>query len=327
MTVLVTGAGGFVGCHLVEALAQAFPGDTLVAADASPPDAVAAQVFAAVGERCRVLSLDVTDRAAVASVIADYGPRLVVHAAAVTPTPEQEREDPIGILDVNLGGLANVLDAAGRLGGGGRVVFISSTGVFGPGVGLDGPVDETADPRPGHLYGLSKRAGEDLLRRWCTLTGADGASLRLGTIFGRYERATPRRGRLSAVARLLSAGQGGRTVAVHGAAVMRDWLDADDLGAAVVRLSLAPRLAHTLYHVVGERRSFGDVAALAAAAGIGLRWVDDPQAADVALPVTDVRAEASTARFEAEFGPISRTPLAAAVGRLVGHPAAGSAAA
>lgn len=326
MTVLVTGAGGFVGCHLLEALARAFPGDTIVAADASPPDAVADAVVSAIGERCRVRRLDVTDRAAVASVIADYGPRLVIHAAAVTPTPEQEREDPIGILDINLGGLANVLDAAGRLGGVGRVVFISSTGVFGPGVGLDGPVDETADPRPGHLYGLSKRAGEDLLRRWCTLTGADGASLRLGTIFGRHERTTPKRGRLSAVARLLEAGQGGRSVAVHGAGVMRDWLDADDLADAVMRVALAPRLSHTLYNLVGERRSFGDVAGLAASAGLGLRWVDDPHAADVALPVTDVRAEASTARFEAEFGAISRTPLSAAIGRLVGRPA-GSAAA
>ena len=37
MTILVTGAGGFVGCHIVEALARAFPADMLVAADAAPP--------------------------------------------------------------------------------------------------------------------------------------------------------------------------------------------------------------------------------------------------------------------------------------------------
>ncbi len=321
MTVLVTGACGFVGCHVVEALARAYPGDTLVAADASPPDAVAAGVFEAVGRTCRVETLDVTDRAAVAATMAAYGPAVVVHAAAVTPTPEQERDAPLRIMDVNLGGLANVLDAAGRLGGVGRVIFLSSTGVFGPGVGVDGPVDEEADPRPGHLYGISKRAGEDLLRRWSEVTGISGVSLRLGTIFGRHERPSPARGRLSAVARLVEAGREGRTAVLHGAGVMRDWLDGDDLADAVARVAASPSPAHPLYNLVGERRSFGEVAAAAASAGLSVRWVDDPAAADVSLLQTDIRAEASPARFMAEFGPIGRRPLAEAIRRLVAAPA------
>jgi nucleoside-diphosphate-sugar epimerase len=326
MTILVTGAGGFVGCHIVEALARAFPGELLVAVDAAPPDAVATRLFGAIGERCLAVPLDVTDREAVATVVSAYRPTLVVHAAAITPTPEQERANPIRIMDVNLGGLAGVLDAAGRTPGVRRVLSISSTGVFGPGVGIDGPVDETVDPRPSHLYGVSKRAGEDLLRRWCELTGVSGASFRLGTIFGRHERPTPHRGRQSAVANLVAAGRGGRVAVLHGAAVVRDWLDGDDLGDAVARVAAAPSLAHPVYNLVGERRSFGDIAAMAAAAGIASRWVDDPAAADVALLASDVRAEASTARFVAEFGPVARAPLADAIRRFAAAPAGEAAA-
>ncbi len=326
MTLLVTGAGGFVGCHIVEALARAFPGEALVAADVAPPDAVAAGLFGTIGERCLVVPLDVTDRDAVAAVMSAYRPTLIVHAAAVTPTPAQERSNPIRILDVNLGGLANVLDAAGRVPGLKRVLSISSTGVYGPGVGIDGPVDETADPRPSHLYGLSKRAGEDLLRRWCELTGVSGASFRLGTVFGRLERPTPHRGRQSAVANLVGAGRGGRVAVLHGSAVVRDWLDGDDLGDALARVAAAPSLAHSVYNLVGERRTFGDVAAMAAAAGIASRWVDDPASADVALLASDVRAEATTGRFVAEFGPIARAPLADAIRRIAAAPAGEAAA-
>ena len=49
-----------------------------------------------------------------------------------------------------------------------RFIFLSSTGVFGPDAAPR--IDEDEDPRPVHLYGITKRAGEDIVRR---LGGSD----------------------------------------------------------------------------------------------------------------------------------------------------------
>ncbi|MHB2165928.1 NAD-dependent epimerase/dehydratase family protein [Alsobacter sp. R-9] len=320
MTVLVTGAAGFVGCHLIEALAAAFPDSPIVAADAEAPDPVARQVWRGLGRRLIPAAVDVTDRAAVAGLVWRHQPAVIVHAAAVTPTPAQERASPMRVMDVNLGGLANMLDVAGVVPGVRRVIFLSSTGVFGPGVSVDEPCAETVDPRPSNLYGISKRAGEDLVRRWGELTGISATSLRLGSVFGRHERKTPKRGRTSSIARLVAAGRKGRTAKVHGGAIVRDWLDGDDLGAAVARVATAYAVGHPLYHVVGPRVPFAAIVEMLEAAGISARWVDDPKLADVALLEADVRAFVSPARFENEFGPIARTPMEAALGRLVLEP-------
>ena len=101
MTVLVTGASGFVGCHIVDALARLDPDRVIVAADRVSPDEVARAVHLAHPLTVRPMMLDVTDRDAVRTIVAAVRPTAIVHAAAITPSPEQEREAPMRIVDVN----------------------------------------------------------------------------------------------------------------------------------------------------------------------------------------------------------------------------------
>ena len=58
-----------------------------------------------------IRALDVTDRMAVLRLVWAEGITHIVHAAAVTPDVERERLQPGVVVDVNLGGTVNVLEA------------------------------------------------------------------------------------------------------------------------------------------------------------------------------------------------------------------------
>jgi len=130
---LVTGASGFVGCHLVAHLAAC--GDEVATSEAeiTDPEALEADF-----EGCRPDA--VFHLAAQADVKASFT------AAAAT-------------LRVNVEGTFNVLDAARRAGAG-RVVVVSSADVYGRLDPAELPVDETAPMRPVTPYGASKAAAE-----------------------------------------------------------------------------------------------------------------------------------------------------------------------
>ena len=154
MTILVTGANGFVGAHTVAALARRWPGEEIVAADiVAPPDFVRA--FWA-GAPVAHLPLDATDRRAVADAIASRRPRFVVHMAAITPSPEMESADPLRVVDINILGTANLLDAAAAAPHVARILVLSSSIVYGFGPRLPHPIGEDAPLDPIGLYAVSK---------------------------------------------------------------------------------------------------------------------------------------------------------------------------
>ncbi|UCE31943.1 MAG: NAD(P)-dependent oxidoreductase, partial [Burkholderiales bacterium] len=107
-TYAVTGGSGFVGLNLIEALLAR--GETVLAhsLDGLPEPALAA--FAGLPGRLREETGDVRD-ARLAQHFGDHGVGRVFHGAVITAAEARERRAPHEILDVNVLGTVNVLQA------------------------------------------------------------------------------------------------------------------------------------------------------------------------------------------------------------------------
>lgn len=133
MRVLVTGASGFVGRHLVDHLAAA-------------------------GDEVAVSEAEITDPAALEADFGEGGHDAVYHLAAQADV-HASFADPAATVRVNVEGTLNVLEAA-HASGARRVVVVSSADVYGRVDPSSLPVGEAAPMRPVTPYGASKAAAE-----------------------------------------------------------------------------------------------------------------------------------------------------------------------
>jgi UDP-glucose 4-epimerase len=301
--VLVTGAAGFVGAHLVRRIAERLPATTIVTADMTAQDAAARAFWAPIADRIRERHLDVTDRAAVTALLADIRPAYVVHAAAVTPSPDEERQHPARVLDVDLTGTLNVVDAATAQPGLARLIAFSSAAVYGNAPDLPDPLHETTPLAPTNLYGIAKAAGEDVVRRYAELRGASCLNVRVAGAYGLLERPTGSRTRMSQIHRLAQALAENRAVTVHGPNVPRDWVHADDVAHAAAALLVAPAPRHLIYNI-GSGRTIGwdETVALFERQGLRVRWAEHPDQADIVLTASEARPALSIERLGMEIG-------------------------
>ena len=184
--VLVTGAAGFIGSHVAEALVAR--GDEVVGLDNFDPfypRAVKEANVAALrrSPRFRLVEGDIRDRATVAGLLERN--TAVVHLAAragVRPS----LEDPAGYAAVNIEGTAVVLEAARRAGAR-RVVFGSSSSVYGDTAPVPFAEDWPA-LQPISPYAATKRAGELLCATFAQLYGLRIIALRFFTVYGPRQR-------------------------------------------------------------------------------------------------------------------------------------------
>jgi nucleoside-diphosphate-sugar epimerase len=143
----ITGGSGFLGLHLARHLRAR--GDDVRTLDLEPVD----PELAANGVES--LTGDVRDRRAVDELCRDVD--VVVHAAAALPIQGSAAE----IRSVNVDGTATVLAASAEAGVK-RVVFVSSTAVYG--IPRVHPILEESPLEPVGAYGRSKIEAEDLCR-------------------------------------------------------------------------------------------------------------------------------------------------------------------
>jgi len=180
MKTLVTGGAGFIGSNLVDALLAR--GDEVIVVD-DLSTGRRGNLDPGLANGATLVEADIRDRAALEELAGRERPEVVFHLAAQIDV-RKSIADPAFDASINVGGTANVLEAA-RVAEARRVVFSSTGGaIYGEGEGQQLPLAENAPLAPEAPYGQSKYAGEGYMALYERLYGLSTIPLRLGNVYG-----------------------------------------------------------------------------------------------------------------------------------------------
>jgi len=190
MTVLVTGAAGFIGFHTSKALLAR--GEAVIGVDnLNDYYAVAlkeARLAELAGEKHFTFQrLELAERGALAALF-DRHPGIsgVVHLAAQAGV-RYSLVNPHAYISANITGHLEVLEACRRLKGLQHLVFASSSSVYGGNTKLPFSIADRVDT-PQSLYGATKKAGEVMCYCYAHLYRLPTTALRFFTVYGPWGR-------------------------------------------------------------------------------------------------------------------------------------------
>jgi UDP-glucose 4-epimerase len=186
LRVLVTGAAGFIGSHLVDRLLA--DGEDVVGVD----DLSSGKLSNLIDARHTRMGkftfqrLDITSTA-VGDLVKRVKPEVVFHLAAQVDV-RKSVEDPLHDAHINVLGTLNLLQAAADAGTA-KVVFTSSGGcIYGEPDESRLPVTEDQiflpEAMPESPYGVSKKITHDYLRYYRTVKDLDFTALALANVYG-----------------------------------------------------------------------------------------------------------------------------------------------
>ena len=224
MKALVTGAAGFVGSHLVDALLAR--GDNVVAFDHRLRGKCLSEAALA---RTRAVEADIFDAAAVTDAARECA--AIFHCAAIVGVDAYTAQ-PARTMDVEEVGLRNVC-AAAVSNEGTRVIYASSSAVYGQ--ASSNPLEETLVVAPVSNYEIAKRFGELYLAAQYSEYALQSAALRIFNIYG------PRQDERLVIPRFIRQASAGEPIVIYGdGAHTRDFVYVGD--AVTAALACADRI-------------------------------------------------------------------------------------
>ena len=316
MSILVTGAAGFIGHHVAQRLLAR--GETVIGVDnLNPyydPELKRARLERLAGEAgFSFHELDISDRDAVFALV-DGAPEIdrIVHLAAQAGV-RYSLEDPYAYVTANVMGQLVMLEAARRLPELAHLVYASSSSVYGETSPRPFSTEHPADD-PVSLYAATKRADELMAQSYANLYELPATGLRIFTVYGPWGRPDMS---LFLFTRAVLAGE---PIQVFNKGEMaRDFTYIDDLAEGVVQALDHPPgegapSTHRIYNLGNARReSLMDlIAAVERACGReAVKQYVEMQPGDV----TETWADIGPARRDLGFDP--KTTIAEGVPRFV----------
>ena len=191
MKVLVTGAAGFIGAHVVQSLLER--GDTVVGVDNINDYYDVALKYARLAwiaenpnsQAFRFVKLDVADQLGMQTLFAEEQFDKVVHLAAQAGV-RYSIENPHAYISSNVVGFMNVLEGC-RHNQVEHLVYASSSSVYGANEAMPFSVNDNVD-HPVSLYAASKKANELMAHTYSHLYALPTTGLRFFTVYGPWGR-------------------------------------------------------------------------------------------------------------------------------------------
>jgi len=251
MTVLVTGAAGFIGSHIARALLAR--GETVLGVDNFSPYYDPVLKFARLKplreERSfTFLEADIADREAMLALADRHAIDRIVHLAA-QPGVRHSLVDPFVYVQANVMGHLVMLELTRRLKDLKHFVYASSSSVYGANRKQPFAVADRVD-RPVSLYAATKRADELMTEAYVHQFGFRASGLRYFTVYGPWGRPD-----MSPYIFAKAIHEGRPITLFHGGAVKRDYSYIDDIVAGTLVVLDKPAVApgHRLYNLGAAR--------------------------------------------------------------------------
>lgn len=252
--IFLTGGAGFIGCHTVALLLDA--GHEVAIYDSFinyvfPLNPVHIdninQRLRSIQDRIKIYRGGTQDQDCLRRAVLDFRPQRIIHLAAM-PLANLAVEHPEEAVQAILMGTLSLLQAARDLPGFERLVYVSSSMVYGDFGRAPVKEDDLKDPK--ELYGSMKLSGELLVRSFGRLFEIDYAIVRPSAVYG------PTDNNRRVLGIFLENALAGKPLIVRGSANTLDFTFVEDTARGIVCATLHPAASGRAFNITrGRARS------------------------------------------------------------------------
>jgi nucleoside-diphosphate-sugar epimerase len=232
-TVLVTGASGFIGGHLVSELKAL--GANVIATDRKPSTGIHGSDVADADQLFQIFKLSTST----------YGKSIeyVFHLAG-QKSASIAREKPVETLKTSFNGTLNILESSRKLGTVKKVVLISSLAVYG--LDEDGSNTLLKESDPVHndsIYSATKISTEAVGLSYCKDFGIPVCIARLSNVYG------PKQSAAAVIPSLISQMKNGGKISMGNTNSIRDFIHVSDVVNGLMELAVSNASTNRVFNV------------------------------------------------------------------------------